>query len=283
VSDVDGGDATHGTVSATGLYTAPATVPSPATVEVCARQASPAVRGCATVTITAQPSAGGDLLVFNDINMFEDGTGGEMPENAVFFRNLVSFTGTGPRASGTEVLMLYRGGPVCYPSECAAHVQPSLRGALTTAGYTIVDQEVGAGGLTAVAASVKLMMLWMPLGAFTDTEVNVIKRFAAEGGRVVLIGENQWYYGEEGFATENQLLVALGAQMTNQGGCLVLGEYAPVVGLHQVFTGVSQIYMACVSSMILGPNDYALLQVGDDVVGALAKIDTSPIEITAVP
>jgi hypothetical protein len=271
-------------VSATGLYTGPSTVPSPATVEVCARQASPALKGCATVTIASRPSAGGDLLVFNDINMFANGTGGEKPENGLFFQNLISFTGGGPRATGTGVVMLYRGNPACYPGYCGpTGAMTTLRAKMTTAGFTIADQAIAAGGLTTIAANVKLLMVWMPLGLFTDTEVNVIKRFAADGGRVVLIGENQSYYGPAGFAAENQLLAALGAQMTNQGGCLVPGAYAPVVGPHQVFTGVSQIYMNCVSSMILGPNDYALLKVGNDVVGALAKIDTTPIEITSTP
>ena len=47
-----GGDATHGTISASGLYTAPATVPSPATVTITAiSQADPTKTATATVTI----------------------------------------------------------------------------------------------------------------------------------------------------------------------------------------------------------------------------------------
>jgi len=52
VSGVTGGNATVGTISATGLYTAPATVPSPAAVTVTARsQADTTKSGSATVTI----------------------------------------------------------------------------------------------------------------------------------------------------------------------------------------------------------------------------------------
>ncbi len=53
VQGVAGGDAQHGTIDATGMYTAPAAVPSPATVTVAAiAAASPAVFDVAQVTIT---------------------------------------------------------------------------------------------------------------------------------------------------------------------------------------------------------------------------------------
>lgn len=57
VDDVPGGNATVGTISAAGLYAAPASVPSPATVTVkAAWQANPAKTATAAVTITAATS-----------------------------------------------------------------------------------------------------------------------------------------------------------------------------------------------------------------------------------
>src|SRR5437879_6135078 len=56
VSGVMGGNATVGTISTSGLYTAPAIVPSPATVTVTAvSQADPTKSASAQVTITAVP------------------------------------------------------------------------------------------------------------------------------------------------------------------------------------------------------------------------------------
>lgn len=56
VNDVAGGNATVGTITTGGLYTAPATVPSPATVTVKAMSvADPSKSASATVTITAPP------------------------------------------------------------------------------------------------------------------------------------------------------------------------------------------------------------------------------------
>lgn len=54
VNGVDGGDATVGTVSATGLYTAPASVPSGA-VTVRATHAASGTAGSASVTVTSPP------------------------------------------------------------------------------------------------------------------------------------------------------------------------------------------------------------------------------------
>ena len=57
VNGVSGGDATHGTISASGLFTAPATVPNPATVTVTAiAQADTSKTSSSTVTITASPA-----------------------------------------------------------------------------------------------------------------------------------------------------------------------------------------------------------------------------------
>src|SRR5207249_10203208 len=54
VNGVTGGDSTHGTISASGLYTAPSAVPNPATLTVSAiSQADPTKSASATVTITA--------------------------------------------------------------------------------------------------------------------------------------------------------------------------------------------------------------------------------------
>jgi hypothetical protein len=58
VEGVAGGDATHGIIDATGMYTAPAAVPSPATVTIAAvAVASPAVFDVAQATITATAPA----------------------------------------------------------------------------------------------------------------------------------------------------------------------------------------------------------------------------------
>jgi probable HAF family extracellular repeat protein len=56
VNNIAGGDSTVGTISSAGLYTAPGTVPNPATVTVTATsQATPSASASANVTITTLP------------------------------------------------------------------------------------------------------------------------------------------------------------------------------------------------------------------------------------
>ena len=60
VNGVAGGNATVGTISAAGVYTAPASVPSPASVRITAvAQADGTSSASATLTITTPPSSGG--------------------------------------------------------------------------------------------------------------------------------------------------------------------------------------------------------------------------------
>ncbi len=104
VNNVAGGNVTFGSITTSGFYTAPTSVPSPATFDVCAVQANPAEKGCAHVTINPVPTSGADVIVFNDINTFDDG-GAYDPNNQLMYRNLVNFTGTGPRVTKTGVMM----------------------------------------------------------------------------------------------------------------------------------------------------------------------------------
>ncbi|MBA4073139.1 MAG: hypothetical protein C0497_15135, partial [Gemmatimonas sp.] len=61
VNNIVGGNATYGTITSTGFYTAPATVPTPATFAVCAQSnQTPANKGCITLTINNVPTAGGE-------------------------------------------------------------------------------------------------------------------------------------------------------------------------------------------------------------------------------
>jgi hypothetical protein len=53
VNSIDGGNSTYGTISTSGLYAAPATVPTPSTFRICARYTSDAsVLACANMTVT---------------------------------------------------------------------------------------------------------------------------------------------------------------------------------------------------------------------------------------
>ncbi len=134
-------------------------------------------------------------------------------------------------------------------------------------------------------ANWKEIWLWTPNVAFTVDEVNALKQFADEGGRVVFIGEWQGYYPPSGIALENQFLLDMGAVMTNTGGAVDCGRHtvSPAsLRPHQITAGLTSLDMACSSVLIPGPSDFPLYldQTNTQVLSAVATIDITPISVT---
>ena len=285
VDGTDGGSGARGTVDTSGLYTAPSSVPPGGTVQVCARvAANPTLTACATVTIVATPSSGGDVVVINDVNVWgtEAWSGGSKPENQAFFANLMKLPSGTARSNGTRVVF-YNGASQWSGqgvSEPGAIYVDALTTALTDSGYSVVNE---TGSIANIASDVKLLFVWLPTFSIATADVNGLKKFAGEGGRVIVVGENINAMGQQGLDAENELLGNLGAQLTNTGACAVPGEYAPAVGSHDLVSGVPALYMNCVSNMTPGPNDYPLFEDNAHlVVGAVAKIDITPLPESSI-
>jgi hypothetical protein len=300
VNGVDGGDAQFGTINVDGLYTSPATVPSPSKFKVCARDAAaPTLRdGCATVIIKAVPSVGADMIVVNDLDVF-DSIATQSGGNVRFIRNLVNFSGTGPRASQKGVLYDRSKGDCLIDTACGDPMLARMDAIFTTAGYSVAKLDAPGTILTAIPADVKLLVLWLPKVAYSVTEVNTLKRFAAEGGRILFIGEHVGYYTDVGIGVENQLLLDMGSQMVNLGSfydCFndttgatpTLSDFilTPPASLrsHPLLTGVGQLAYLCASELQAGPNDYPLFYdtLNVHLLAGVAKIDLTPLNSSAV-
>ncbi len=274
VDGVDGGNATKGTVSVAGLYTAPGSVPPGGSVEVCGRLASsPAVKACATVTLVVTPSAGADVIVVNDIDMWATDWGSS-EDNRKFFSNIVNYPTAGSRASATRV-MFYTGANSACGGMCRTdgYASGAIVPALVNLGYTPFDE---TGPLASIPADVKVIFIWMPATEIPANEVNALKQFAGEGGRLVVIGENGGFYGS-GIEIENKLLADLGSELENQGDC----AWGPGVleSDHQLVSGMSTITIACASTMTPGPNDFVVVRAPDTgkVIVAVTRIDLTPL------
>ena len=245
-------------------------------------QSPPLNTGCASVTIKPIPSTGGEVVVFNDINLFD--AGASSTNNNQFYRNLVQFTAPGARASQTGVMM-HRG----HSSRCGYAGGPCVSGALagfysvlTGAGFNITDIDNSSAAITSIPASIKVLFLWNPVTSYASAEINVMKQFASEGGRIIFIGEWDGYYGTAGIATENAFFASMGAQMTNQGGAYDCGRVdLPASSLrpHQITAGMNGLRIGCASRVLPGPNDYPLFyNTGNTIVlGAVAKVDLTPL------
>ena len=106
----------------------------------------------------------------------------------------------------------------------------------------------------------KVIFLWNPLVAYTVPEINAFKQFAADGGRLVFVGEWDGYYGA-GIALENAFLLNMGAVMTNIGQAIDCGyNTLPAASLrpHEVTTGMTGVTIACASVIVPGPTDFPL-------------------------
>ncbi|MBV6522639.1 MAG: hypothetical protein MNPFHGCM_02787 [Gemmatimonadaceae bacterium] len=236
------------------------------------------------------PPPGTDVVVVNDINPF-DANGMMDPNNQLFVSNLVNFTTAGPRNSAKEVVWDRGRFAVCYVfgnNECNDSNMGIARSVITGAGYTIVDIESNAGTLDdifqASGANWKEIWLWTPMEAFDHDEINALKQFASEGGRVLYVGEWLGYYPQQGIDIENQFLLDMGAVMTNTGGAVDCGyNVVPLSSLrpHQITTGLTGLTMACSSILIPGTQDFPLYydQTNTHVLSGVATIDVTPISL----
>jgi hypothetical protein len=294
VHGTDGGSSGFGLITTntdfSADYTAPAAVPDPATFQVCARrQANPGNKACAAVTIKPIPSAGGEVFVINDLNVFDDGNGGANPENATFWANLVNFTGSGPRAARTGVWLYGGKSPYCSTYCSPTGNYSKFVAKLTSLGYQ-VDYVYGNIPITAVDPKYKVVILETPTLAFSTAEIAALKQFAAEGGRLIYMGEYEGYFQQKDFDIENGFLAAMGAVLRNTKGnyaCTSSSSgWVPVpqqyIFPHQITQGLTSITFACASSIALGPNDYALFRdpTGAVIIGAVAKVDLTTATFT---
>jgi len=121
----------------------------------------------------------------------------------------------------------------------------------------------------------------VPTQSFTSTEINTLKQFAKDGGRIVFVGENPPTYGRY-FSLENGFLSSLGSAMTNAGGnyaCSSSELSSSSLGTYQITAGMTGLYVGCSSELALGANDVALAydSLNQHVLGAVTRVDTTPM------
>lgn len=228
------------------------------------------------------PPPGKDIVVFNDINPFD--SQGMMSENNVLMvRNLVNYTTTGPRGTGTVVWMDYGRSSRCSGTgECSSGSMATMYQTIQDHGLSVQDIASSYGSFSAIPPEVKVIFLWNPLEGFAVSEINTFKQFAADGGRLVFVGEWDAYYGS-GIAVENAFLLDMGASMTNTGQAIDCGyNDLPEASLrpHQITTDMHGVRVACSSVIVPGEGDYPLYfdMSNTQVISGVATISLTPID-----
>ncbi|HUF27367.1 MAG TPA: hypothetical protein VMM18_10355 [Gemmatimonadaceae bacterium] len=236
------------------------------------------------VSYTVRGSPGGrDFVMFGDGN-FIDPVAMATPGNQRLVQRLVGYRHDGPRGSGLQVQVdCGRQSPGSYL--CNGGLGGFV-GALADAGVGTNIINSTAGTLTSFPAGVKLIVLVMPCQAYNVTEVNALKQFAAEGGRIALFSEFQGFYGD-GWQTcsaaQNQLARELGSGITLAGGQFQCGQHftLPAIWIvsHQITAGMTEVTMGCSSRLFADTSVRELIyDPGENLLAA-----AGPVSASAVP
>ncbi|HET7360469.1 MAG TPA: hypothetical protein VFI78_00890, partial [Salinimicrobium sp.] len=246
---------------------------------------TPENNGCEDEPVTVP---GRDIVVFNDINIF-DNNAMEDADHVHLVQNLVNFTTSGSRNDGTVVWMDRGRDARCISTsnqECSNDGWATMRNTIVNAGFTIEDIFSTSGSITNIPSEVKIIFLVMPTVEYTVSEINTLKAFAAEGGRIVFVGEYEGFY--QHIPVQNAFLLSMGAVLTNTGGAVdcnytVIPESSNRV--HPIMNGIVDLTIACASVIVPGEGDFALFYdtTNTHVLAGVAKIDTAPISETEAP
>jgi len=235
------------------------------------------------------PPAGAEVIVFNDINIFNSPVAAarepvlaDSVNNRQLYRNIVNYTGVEARATAARVAMYFGHHTLQTSFLCDAHFD-LLKSEFSQAGFT--TDSLTADLTSPIDPAYKVIMLVLPTTAFSNLEINNLKQFASQGGRIVFIGE--WVPLYTGRDAENAFLASMGAQLTNKGGAFDGGGVklpASSLRQHQLTTGLTGLWIANASEVTPGPNDYAIIYDSSNqhVLVAAAKVDVTPLSINAV-
>jgi hypothetical protein len=280
INGIPGGDSTVGTIDIYGTYYAPSTIPSPSIVNVCASAGLDS--SCAQVQLATPPTPGGDLVVLGDTYLLTDAALSSQAGNRAFADKLVTYGGTGPRVTGRRVLFdRGRNAPCLASGICADSALNSLTGVLTNAGFSV--QRVDTPSVYRnIAAGVKAIIMWNPTINLSDRETNELKRFAREGGRIILVVDDTTSVGSGSnmLYTANDILYRLGIRHylnSIDAGCGAPTDISgPGIQPHQSTTGVAAVRINCGVEIGDYGGGYPLLIVTQQAVIGLGKVDPRP-------
>ena len=231
------------------------------------------------------PRPGRDVVVFNDINVFDD-VAMTNSGNVQLVKNLLNFEATGVRVQGTKVWFDCGRGAQSQFTPCFGGVdrytyQP-FRSLINSEGFEIENINSSSGTLVNIPTDVKILFLFIPRVQFTLAEINEMKKFGEEGGRIIFVGEWDGFYTNVGLAVENQFLVNMGAFMRNVGNAVDGSDtILPLSSLrpHPIMRNINSLMVNFASVIELGPNDFALFYNSTNslVLAGVAQIDTTPI------
>ena len=279
VNGIPGGDSTVGTIDIYGTYYAPSVIPTPSIVNVCA--SASADTSCAEVQLATPPTPGGDLVVLGDTYLLTDAALSAQAGNRAFVNQLVTYGGTGSRVAGRSVIFdRGRSAPCLASGVCADSALNSLTSVLSNAGFSVRRVDT-LSVYKNIAPGVKAIILWNPAVGISDRETNELKRFAREGGRIILVSDDTTSgSGSNMPYVASDILNRLGVRhyyVFSDAGCgTAVDISSPGIMTHQSTGGVSAVRINCAMEIGDYGGGYPLLIVNQQTVAGVGKIDPRP-------
>ena len=280
INGIPGGDSTVGTIDIYGTYYAPTVIPTPSIVNVCASAGSDS--SCAEVQLATPPTPGGDLVLLGDTYVLTDAALSSQPGNRSFVNQLVNYGGSGSRVAGRTVIFdRGRSAPCLVSGACADSALNSLTSELASAGFSVSRVDTPSVYRN-IASGVKAIILWNPATTLSDRETNELKRFARQGGRIILVTDDT-----TSVSTSHNMHYAAGDILYRLGvrhyynfvdaGCgTPVDITGPGILSHQSTSGVSNVRINCAIEIGDYGGGYPLLVVNQQVVAGVGKIDPRP-------
>jgi len=227
-------------------------------------------------------SSGGHFMVIHDVNWLDPsyGINASYPSNSQFLRNLVNFTvPSGPRATANKILLFDFGTPVLTNYTFTGNWL-AAKGVIESQGL-VTAQTTTRSVLSSVPADVKMLILHGPTGTFSTTEVNALKTFIAQGGRVLYIGENSGF--QYTLTAANLLIAQMGGSTTAVPGC-AFGQTVAVahpLTAGMTLSGALSLNVACASTMTAGAGDVVLIRdLSNNPLVVIVNVSTTLIPVS---
>jgi hypothetical protein len=226
----------------------------------------------------------GDIVVVNDWNIWDSGANGPtLVQNLVATApnsgtKVVWWCGRQANPSGTSL-----SGGICnvsIASDGGGQFQ-GTRDAITAAGWSFeVDYQTP---LASIPTDVRVFWLWTPTEQLSDAEVNVLKSFAARGGRIVFNADfkESWYSSAHHADIETRLLQQLGTGITSTG--TLRSSSRILEPAHPIMAGVTSLYFGAPGDMQVSGPAVALVDDGSgNVLMAWAPVTSTPLSASPV-
>jgi hypothetical protein len=189
-----------------------------------------------------------------------------------------------PRQRGLVLFDRGRHSPCWADGSCGDSALSQLRTLmLSMTGVPVAELFSSPGSLTAIPPEFGLLFLWLPREGFTVEEINVLKLFVAEGGRVVYVSEESGYYDAAGRATLDQFLADMGSTARSLVGAYDCGGYRDLPMReevpHRMTAWMSTHQVQCTGALTTGFLDFNYFHDAAHrvVTGASVAVDTVPI------